>query len=166
MKQSCVIYKYVLIRNLLYATQKYIKMKKMELFPLGALTKQLCLLKWRQTEPAHNIRPLVHKGHVYLLPGVLGKLSPKRWFPNAKDLTCRQSFQKEEGAEQTDWTEMVHLWIRICNGWEHTGLLGMKSKIKQPLSKCAIQLTSGSQLCLTIYVLPKPSNEELANVPL
>lgn len=42
MKQSCAIYKYVLIINMLYVTYNYIKMKEMEPFPPGALTKQSC----------------------------------------------------------------------------------------------------------------------------
>lgn len=42
MKRSCAIYNYVLITNILYATYNYIKMKEMEPFPPGALTKQSC----------------------------------------------------------------------------------------------------------------------------
>jgi hypothetical protein len=45
--------------------------------------------------------------------------------------------------------------MRICRGWEQA----KKSKIKGPLSKYGVQLTTGSHLCLTFYAPQKPQME-------
>lgn len=130
---------------------------------------EMYLFGWRQTDPAHSIRPFVHNSHAFLLPWELEKLPARRLFPTTEDLTCRQ-FPEIGGswADRVDRERAEHFWIRICNGWEHMGLLG---KTKGPLCKCGTELTTGSQLCLTMmfsqalkHVVGKLSSVEGQNI--